>query len=110
MIRLNVILMLAAAICALGLVTAQHKARKLFQALEAEQERSNQLRVEYDQLQLEMSTWAGAPRVEQIARDKLKMRTPDASGRIVDRAVVAPQVVAVARKPVKPAQRQGAAR
>jgi len=86
MIRLNMILLLVATICALGAVTAQHKARKLYQALEAEQERSNQLRVEYDQLQLEMSTWAGAPRIEQIARDRLKMRTPDASGKAIEKA------------------------
>ena len=83
MIRLNMILMLIAAICALGVVTAQHKARKLYQELEAGQEAARRLDIEYGQLQLEMTTWATPPRIEQIARDKLKMRTPDATGRAV---------------------------
>lgn len=74
MLRLNVLLLLVVVICALGAVTAQHKARKLFQALEGEQDRAKQLEVEFGQLQLELSTWATPPRIEKIARDKLKMR------------------------------------
>jgi len=58
-------------------VTSQHKARSLFQAIEAEQERERHLEVEFGQLQLELSTWATSPRIEKIAREKLKMRTPD---------------------------------
>lgn len=81
MVRFNMVLLLVVVICALGVVTSQHKARKLFQELEGEQERARQLDIEYGQLQLEMSTWATPPRVEQIARDKLKMRTPEAAAR-----------------------------
>ena len=79
MARLNLFLLLAAVFCALSVVTSQHKARKLFQGLESEQERAKQLEVEYGQLQLELSTWATSPRIEKIAREKLKMRTPEAS-------------------------------
>lgn len=79
MLRLNLVLLLAAVFCALGVVTSQHQARKLFQALESEQDRARQLDVEYGQLQLELSTWATSPRIEKIARDKLKMRTPEAA-------------------------------
>lgn len=82
MVRLNVILLLAVVLCSLGVVTSQHKARKIFQALEAEQERARQLEVEFGQLQLELSTWATAPRIEKVAREKLKMRTPEA-GRVI---------------------------
>jgi cell division protein FtsL len=78
MVRLNVVLLLAVVICSLGVVTSQHKARKLFQAIEVEQERARQLEVEFGQLQLELSTWGSAPRIEKIAREKLKMRTPEA--------------------------------
>ena len=78
MVRLNVFLLIAAVICGLGVVTSQHKARKLFQALEVEQERARQLEVEFGQLQLELSTWGTAPRIEKIAVEKLGMRTPDA--------------------------------
>ena len=77
MLRLNLFLLLGLVVCALGTVTSQHKARKLFQSLEAEQERARQLDVEYGQLQLELSTWATSPRIEKIARERLKMRTPE---------------------------------
>ncbi len=79
MLRLNLLLLLAAVFCALGVVTSQHQARKLFQALENEQDKARQLEVEFGQLQLELSTWATSPRIEKIARDKLKMRTPEAA-------------------------------
>jgi len=83
MVRFNMILLLIAVVCALGVVTSQHRARKLFQDLEGEQERARQLDVEYGQLQLELSTWATHPRVEQIARSRLHMVLPDAAGRVV---------------------------
>lgn len=89
MLRFNMILLLIAVVCALGAVTSQHRARKLFQALEAEQERARQLDIEYGQLQLEMSTWANHPRIEQIARDRLRMVSPDALGRVVQAPVAA---------------------
>ena len=83
MVRFNMLLLLAAVVCALGVVTSQHRARKLFQELEAEQERVRQLDVEFGQLQLEMSTWATPPRIEKIARDRLHMVSPDVAGRVV---------------------------
>jgi cell division protein FtsL len=82
MARLNILLLLAAVFCALSVVTSQHKARKLFQALEVEQDRAKQLEVEFGQLQLELSTWATSPRIEKIAREKLKMSVP-ATSRII---------------------------
>jgi cell division protein FtsL len=78
MTRLNLLLIAALTACALGLVTSQHQARKLFSELEQEQERSRQLGVEYGQLQLEASTWAVHSRVERIASRQLHMRVPDA--------------------------------
>ena len=77
MVRLNIFLLITCLICALNVVTSQHKARKLFQALEVEQEYKRQLETEYGQLQLELSTWATSPRIEKIARERLKMYTPD---------------------------------
>lgn len=78
MARLNLILLLTLTACALGLVTSQHQARKLFAELEREQERAKQLDVEWGQLQLEQSTWAMHARVERIARERLRMSAPDA--------------------------------
>lgn len=74
MAKLNLILLLIAIGCALGVVTAQHHARKLFVALEKEHERTKQLDIEYGQLQLEASTWGMQGRVEKIAVAQLGMR------------------------------------
>ena len=79
MIRANILLLMACVICALAAVTSQHQARKMFQALERAQEKARDMDVEYGQLQLELSTWATAPRIEKIARETLKMSVPPAS-------------------------------
>jgi len=75
--RINLLLLALLTACALGLITSQHKARKLFAELEHEQELARQLDVEWGQLQLEQSTWARHARVEKIARDRLHMSVPD---------------------------------
>jgi cell division protein FtsL len=75
--RLNLLLAVAAVLCALLLITSQHKARKLFNELEIEQEKTKQLDVEWGQLQLEQSTWAAPSRVEKLARERLHMLNPD---------------------------------
>ena len=79
MARINLILLALLTACALGLVTSQHKARKLFGELERGQEQAKQLDVEWGQLQLEQSTWAMHARVEKIARDRLHMHVPGAA-------------------------------
>ena len=78
MTRLNLILALILIGCALGVVTSQHKARKLFVVLQQEQELTTQLDVEWGQLQLEQSTWATHARIEKIAGSTLQMHVPDA--------------------------------
>ena len=97
MVRFNMILLLIVVVCALGVVTSQHRGRKLFQDLEGEQERARQLDVEYGQLQLEMSTWATHPRIEKIARERLRMVSPDALGRVLPPPAAAPVVKKVVR-------------
>ncbi|MBM3345162.1 MAG: cell division protein FtsL [Betaproteobacteria bacterium] len=81
MTRLSLILLAVLTASALSLVSSQHDARKLFIALEEQQESSRQLDVEFGQLQLESSTWAMHARVERIARQALRMRLPE-SGRV----------------------------
>lgn len=74
MVRINLILFVILVGCALSLVTSQHRARKLFTALEKQQELSKQLDVEWGQLQLEQRTWATHARVEKLASGNLQMR------------------------------------
>lgn len=62
---------------AVGVVFARHEARRLFielQQLTAERDRLN---IDWGRLQIEHSTWASPGRVEQIARERLRMREPD---------------------------------
>jgi len=73
---LNAALLLAVVICALSVVTSQHKTRKLYIELQKEKERAQQMDVEWGQLQLEQSTWATPLRVEKIAAQHLQMRVP----------------------------------
>ncbi|MDP1653044.1 MAG: cell division protein FtsL [Rhodocyclaceae bacterium] len=79
MARINLILLAVVLLCALAVVSTNHRARKLVTGLEREQERMRALEVEWGQLQLEQSTWATHARIEQIARDKLGMHPPRAN-------------------------------
>jgi cell division protein FtsL len=81
MAKLNLLLLVVLVACALGVVTSQNKARRLFADLEREQERARQLEVEFGQLQLEASTWGLHARVERVAAGTLGLRAPD-PGRI----------------------------
>ena len=76
MLRVNLLLLVVALSCSLATVTANHSARKLFAELEREQTRMRNLEIEWGQLQLEQSTWAGPARIEKIAREKLRMKQP----------------------------------
>ena len=83
MTRLTMFMLLVVVACALGVITSQHQARKLFAELEAEQATARKLATEWSQLQLEQGTWATNTRVEQVASKRLGMRLPDASSTVV---------------------------
>ena len=78
MTRLNFILFFTLIAIALGVVTSQHKARKLYFELEQQEELAKKYETEYGQLQLEQSTWAMHSRVEELATKNLHMQVPDA--------------------------------
>ena len=85
--RFDAVLVVLVVASALGVISAQHQARKFYSELEREQVRARGLEVEWGQLQLEQSTWATHGRVEKLAREKLGMRLPPA-GQVL---VVEPQ-------------------
>ena len=70
------LLLVAVVLCALSVVTSQHKSRKLFIELQKQKEQAQRMDVEWGQLQLEQSTWATPARVEQVAVKKLQMHLP----------------------------------
>ena len=77
MSRVNLLLLAVAVACALGVITAQHKSRKLFIDLEAGQSEAKRLDEEFTQLQLEQGTWATNKRVEAVASRSLGMQLPE---------------------------------
>jgi len=77
MARVNLLLLVVAVACALGVITAQHKSRKLFIELEAGQAAAKRLDEDFARLQLEQGTWATNKRVEAIASKSLGMRLPE---------------------------------
>ena len=83
MIRLNALLLVLVVACALGVITSQHHARKLFIELETEQAAAKKLGEEWTQLQLEQSTWATHKRIEALASKSLGMRLPDSATTVI---------------------------
>ena len=79
MTRLNFILFFVLIAVSLGVITSQHKARKLYFELEQQQEMTKKYETEFGQLQLEQSTWAMHSRVEEFSTKKLQMQVPDAT-------------------------------
>ena len=77
--RANAVLLVLVIACALGVITSQHQARKLFTELEGEQAAAKKLDEEFSQLQLEQGTWATNKRIESVASKQLGMRLPDPS-------------------------------
>ncbi len=77
MTKLNLILFMVVLASALGTVTSQHKARKLYIELQQQQDLAKQYEIEWGQLQLEQSTWAMHARIEQVASSHLRMQVPE---------------------------------
>lgn len=77
MTKLNLILIFVLIATCLGVVTSQHKARKLYIELQQLQETAKQAQIEWGQLRLEQETWGMPSRVESIAAKNLNMEVPD---------------------------------
>ena len=88
--RVAVILLVLVMLCAMGVVTSQHRARKYFNDLEVGQAAAKKLDEEFGQLQLEQSTWATHKRLEAVAAKELGMRLPDAASTVVVTVGAAP--------------------
>ena len=74
MLRINLLLAALLIACALGLVTSQQRARHLFVSLDRAQAKSQQLEVQWDQLQLEQTGLAKASLIDARARKGLAMQ------------------------------------
>lgn len=86
MSRILLIALLACSIAsAIGVVYIRHMHRKLFVQLSQLERERDDLNIEFGRLQLEQATWAESNRVDQIARERLGMKFPEASDIVVVR-------------------------
>ena len=74
MTRLNILLAGLLVTCALGLVTSQHRARKLFIDLEHANAQTQQLEIRWEQLQLDQTALGTASLIDSKARRGLAMQ------------------------------------
>jgi cell division protein FtsL len=73
----TLLLWCAVLVSAAGAVYTRHRARELFVQLESLNRQSDNLDIEWGQLQLEQSTWSTYAFVEHFASTRLHMATPD---------------------------------
>ena len=78
-----VVLILANLISAIGVVHARHRHRQLFVELSRLEKSRDEPNIEFSRLQLEQATWAESNRVDQIARTRLGMKTPEPTDIVV---------------------------
>lgn len=85
-LRLFVILLVMAnLISAIGIVHARYRHRQLFVELSRLEKGRDELNIEFSRLQLEQATWAESNRIDQIARNRLGMKTPEPADIVVVR-------------------------
>ncbi len=70
------LLVLAVMASAIASIYAKHESRKLFTELQALSADRDRMEVEWGKLQIEQSTWSTHGRVEQMAREQMKMLLP----------------------------------
>ena len=77
------VLILANVISAIGVVHARYRHRQLFVEMSRLESARDELNIEFSRLQLEQATWAESNRVDQIARSRLGMKTPEPADIVV---------------------------
>jgi len=65
-------------VSAIACVYAKHESRKLFTELQELIAERDRMEVDWGRLQIEQGTWSTYARVEQVAREKMNMRLPNA--------------------------------
>lgn len=74
MSRLNFVLLIAVLLSGIYLVRTAYDARRLFTELDRAQNEARRLEADYQRLQAERHAQATNLRVEQVARERLRMR------------------------------------
>ena len=79
------VLLLATVGTAIAVVYERYRHRQLFVDLTRLERERDELNIEFGRLQLEQATWAQANRIDQVARERLGMKFPEAEDIVVVR-------------------------
>ena len=79
------VLLLATVGTAIAVVYERYRHRQLFVDLTRLERERDELNIEFGRLQLEQATWAQANRIDQVARERLGMKFPEAEDSVVVR-------------------------
>jgi cell division protein FtsL len=79
------VLVIANVLSAIGVVFARHEHRQLFIGLSRLEKARDEMNIEFGRLQLEQATWAESNRIDQVARERLGMKFPEAGDIVVVR-------------------------
>lgn len=86
MSRILLVVLLACTIAtAIGVVYTRHHHRQLFVELTQLEHERDELNIEFGRLQLEQATLGQATRVDEQARERLGMKSPEAADIVVVR-------------------------
>ena len=77
------VLLAANVVTAIGVVHARHQHRQLFSELTRLEHERDELNIDFGRLQLEQATWAESNRIDQVARERLGMKFPEAADIVV---------------------------
>ena len=72
-------------ISAIAVVHARHQHRQLYVAITRLEHARDELNIDFGRLQLEQATWAESNRIDQVARERLGMKFPEAADIVVIR-------------------------
>jgi cell division protein FtsL len=79
------VLLLAIVGSGIAVVYERYHHRQLFVELTRLERERDELNIEFGRLQLEQATWAQANRIDQVARERLGMKFPEAEDIVVVR-------------------------
>ncbi|MBO9717926.1 MAG: cell division protein FtsL [Pseudoxanthomonas sp.] len=79
------VLLLGLVATGIFVVYERYRHRQLFVELSRLERERDELNIEFGRLQLEQATWAQANRIDQVARERLGMKFPEAEDIVVVR-------------------------
>ena len=77
------VMLLAVLGSAIGVVYARQQHRQAYVELTRLENERDEINIEFSRLQLEQATWSETNRIEQVATEKLGMKSPEGADMVV---------------------------